>query len=501
MAETQNALPVGYTLLEYRIEAMLGAGGFGLTYLAHDANLNTKVAIKEYMPAEFAARGEDHSVQPKTAAAQKSFAWGLQRFLDESRTLASFRHSNIVRVMRFFEANHTAYMVMEFIAGKPLNEWIKERNTLDQARLTAIAIPLLDGLEVIHEAGYLHRDIKPANIFIRQDGNPVLIDFGSARMKVDPDQNLTAVVTPGFSPLEQYHSQGKQGPWTDIYSFAGVFYWLVTGRKPVEAAARVRGDIMPSALNSGDRKYYSAEFLAAIDWGLRPHEQDRPQSVAKWRVALSSCGVAAFVPAVSPAPAAPSPQPGVVAQARSAPQVAPAPQADRTSGTGMPTSVVFDQETLKRFENELARHVGPIAGVMVRNAAKTVTAVAELAVRLAPEIADVHARAAFVRKLSSDTTMPPSRLQNPTQTLTTATQQASEKINASALQRFGDDTLRRVEMDLAPYIGAVARVMVKRAANKARDESELYVLLADEIEDKAEKKNFMRKALSVARRL
>src|ERR1044072_9041147 len=157
-AEVSNALPAGYTLQEYRIESMLGVGGFGLTYLAHDGNLNTKVAIKKYLPADFSARSEDQTVQPKTESVQDSFEWGLKRFLDESRTLASFRHPNIVRVMRVFEANCNPYMVMEFIAGKPLNEWIKEYHTLDQASLTRIVLPLLDGLEVIHQAGYLHRD-------------------------------------------------------------------------------------------------------------------------------------------------------------------------------------------------------------------------------------------------------------------------------------------------------------------------------------------------------
>lgn len=480
-ATPNNALPAGYTLLEYRIEAMLGAGGFGLTYLAHDANLNTKVAIKEYMPGDFATRGDDQSVQPKTESVQKSFEWGLQRFLDESRTLASFRHSNIVRVMRFFEANRTAYMVMEFIAGKPLNEWIKERNTLDQARLAGIALPLLDGLDVIHQAGYLHRDIKPPNIFIREDGGPVLIDFGSARMTADPDQNLTIVVSPGFSPLEQYHADGKQGPWTDIYSFAGVMYWLVTGRKPVDAAARVRGDIMPSALNSGDRKFYSTDFLAAIDWGLRPHEQDRPQTVAKWRTALSSSSA-------SP----------VSASTVERPQGLHASENVAHASVSMPTGMSFDRDTLKRFETELARHVGPIAGVMVRNAAKKVTTAPDLATRLAPEIADEKARAAFIRKFSNDNSMPVSQIVPTLTQVPTASIAASEKLSSTAMQRFNAETLQRAESALARHIGAVARVVVKRAAAKARDESEFYLLLADQIEDKNEKKSFIRKAMSVS---
>ena len=468
--EIFNALPAGYTLQEYRIEAMLGVGGFGLTYLAHDGNLNTKVAIKEYLPADFAVRSEDQSVEPKTASVQESFAWGLKRFLEESRTLASFRHPNIVRVMRFFEANRTAYMVMEFIAGKPLNEWVKTCTTLDEAGLTRIAAPLLDGLEVIHQAGYLHRDIKPPNIFIRDDNSPILIDFGSARMKINADQNLTAIVSPGFSPLEQYHVHGKQGAWTDLYSLAGVLYWLVTGKKPFEAAAREREDTMPSAVAIGRRGYYSEKFLAAIDWALKPCEQDRPQSVAEFRAALI-----AGAPAVRDA--------------------APLPE-NIVSPASVPIHAAFEPSTLKRVEAELAAHLGPIAGVIVKNAAKKVATVPALAHLLAPEISDIKARAAFVRKFSNDNSMPPSQPGQGAR-MASASALASEKSSASALQRFDAETLRRAEAALAQYIGAVAKVVVKHAAQKARDENELYLLLGDEIADKAERKSFVRKGISI----
>jgi serine/threonine protein kinase len=371
--------------------------------------------------------------------------------------------------MRFFEANRTAYMVMEFIAGKPLNEWVKTCTTLDEAGLTRIAAPLLDGLEVIHRAGYLHRDIKPPNIFIRDDNSPILIDFGSARMKVNADQNLTAIVSPGFSPLEQYHVHGKQGAWTDLYSLAGVLYWLATGKKPFEAAAREREDTMPTAVAIGRPGYYSEKFLAAIDWGLKPCEQDRPQSVAAFRAALI-----AGAPAVRDA----APQPENIA--------APA---------SVPIQAVFEPTTLKRVEAELAAHLGPIAGVIVKHAAKKVATVPALAHLLAPEISDIKARAAFVRKFSSDNSMPPSQ---PGQgARTSPSTLASEKSSASALQRFNAETLRRAEVELARYIGAVAKVVVKHAAQKARDENELYLLLGDEIADKAERKSFVRGGISI----
>src|SRR5918995_230600 len=153
-----NPLPPGYALQEYRIEGLLGVGGFGLTYLALDGNLNLKVALKEYLPADIALRGPDQSLSPRSVECADTFGHGKQRFLDESRTLASFRHPNIVRVMRFFEANGTAYMVMEFVEGAALPDWIKTRRPLSEAQLAALIAPLLDGLEVVHKAGFLHRD-------------------------------------------------------------------------------------------------------------------------------------------------------------------------------------------------------------------------------------------------------------------------------------------------------------------------------------------------------
>src|SRR5437867_163750 len=213
--EAPNALPAGHALQEYRIEKVLGVGGFGLTYLALDENLHLRVAVKEYLPADIAVRASDRTIAPRSGESAEIFDWGKRRFLDESRTLASFRHPNIVRVMRFFEANGSAYMVMEFVEGAPLSDWIKTRRPLAEGALGALLRPLLDGLEVVHKSGYMHRDIKPGNIYIREDGSPVLLDFGSARMKAS---EVTAVVSPGYAPFEQYHTQGNQGPWSDVYA-------------------------------------------------------------------------------------------------------------------------------------------------------------------------------------------------------------------------------------------------------------------------------------------
>jgi serine/threonine protein kinase len=456
-----NALPAGYALLEYRIEKVLGVGGFGLTYLATDGNLNLKVALKEYLPGELALRGPGQSIVPRSPDSAETFGWGKQRFMDESRTLASFRHPNIVRVMRFFEANGSAYMVMEFVDGAALGDWIKTRRPLGEAQAALLLAPLLDGLEVVHKSGFLHRDIKPGNVYVRDDGSPVLLDFGSARQR---SSELTAVVTPGYAPFEQYHTQGNQGPWSDLYALGGVLYWIVTGNRPHEAAARVRQDAMPPALQAGDRGHYPPGFLAAIDWALAPHEGDRPQSVKEWREALLD---SAPVPKPQPRPA-PVPEPKI--------QVQPTPVA--------PQAVVFDPVLLERLESELAQHLGPIAGVIVRKTAKKAPGQPELIHLLATEIEDDAARLKFERKFS-DASRPLSQPASPpTQNIATE----------MAARRFPLETLDRAERLLAEHVGAIARVVVKRAAMKARDDGELYLLLAEEIENKDDRKAFIRRA-------
>lgn len=279
-----HALKPGDEIMEYIIERTLGGGGFGITYLARDKHLNLPVALKEYLPGDMAMRGEHHSVQPLGDQFAEQFQWGLDRFLDEARVLATFRHPNIVRVLRFFVANGTGYIVMEYESGKPLKQW-PQRLSLTQAAFLRMLFPLLDGLEVVHNADFLHRDIKPDNIYIRDDGAPVLIDFGSAR-STNSERELTNVVTPGFAPFEQYHGQGHQGPWTDLYSLAAVVYWLVSGEKPLDSLSRLKQDSMKPLAQMDTQGRFDAAVLAVFDWALNPDEKLRPQSVAEFRARL-----------------------------------------------------------------------------------------------------------------------------------------------------------------------------------------------------------------------
>lgn len=279
-----SALPTGFVLQEYRIDSVLGTGGFGITYLAFDAHLQCQVAIKEYLPGEWATRADGHQVVPRSREHAQDYREGLSRFLAETRVLASFRHPHIVRVNRFFEAHGTAYMVMDYEQGQSLRQWVKTPAARDEATLRRMFAGLLDGMEQIHSAGMVHRDIKPSNIYVRDsDSSLVLLDFGAARQASSAAaEGVTSMVSPGFAPFEQYHARGAQGPWSDLYALGGVLYWLVTGRKPLEAPSRVKDDALPSAAEVAAGRY-GDEFLYMVDWALAVDEKDRPQSVAEFR--------------------------------------------------------------------------------------------------------------------------------------------------------------------------------------------------------------------------
>jgi len=278
-----QALPPGTRLGDYRLDAMIGHGGFGITYRAFDTQLAKIVAIKEYLPVEFAIRQGDGQVVPRSGRVADDFAWGRERFLDEARALARFRHSHIVPVLRYFEANGTAYTVMEFEDGKSLAELLREpgrRLAPDEVR--RLANGLLSGLHAVHAQDFLHRDVKPSNIIIRRDGVPILIDFGAARQAMGGrTRTLTSVLTPQYAPIEQYSLDGKQGPWSDIYSAAAVLHHAIAGQSPPEAAARVGVDPYRPLAETQDERF-DPSFLAAIDHALAFAPAERPQSVGQW---------------------------------------------------------------------------------------------------------------------------------------------------------------------------------------------------------------------------
>ncbi len=273
---------------DYRIERVLGAGGFGVTYLAQEIALNRYVTIKEYFPADFAARADGRNAEPRSEHCVSDYKWGLERFIEEAQTLARFNHPNIVRVYRYFRANNTGYMVLHFEEGQSLKAWLKGLGRAPrQKELDAIVAPLLDALEVIHKADFLHRDIAPDNIIIRKDGSPVLIDFGSARGEIAAhSKTVSALVKPGYSPYEQYaETSRQQGPWTDVYALGATLYHAVAGKRPPDSPSRmVKDEIVPA--REAALAAYRAGFLKAIDKALVLGIDARPQSVAQWRAEL-----------------------------------------------------------------------------------------------------------------------------------------------------------------------------------------------------------------------
>jgi serine/threonine protein kinase len=305
-----NTLPVGFALAEFRIERVLGEGGFGIVYLALDTQLGRHVAIKEYMPASLASRKTDLSVTISSPRHRETFDLGLRSFVKEAITLARFDHPALLKVFRFWEERGTAYMVMPYLEGQTLKQFLRERtDPPSEAWLRAMLDPVLDGLEHLHAHHILHRDIAPDNIQILPNGAPLLLDFGAARQVIgDATQALTVILKPGFAPIEQYSDSAtlRQGAWTDLYALAAVCYFAISGKPPPASAARVMHDEMASAASIGAPRY-SAELLEFIDACLRVRPQDRPQSVAEARRLMTP----RQAPAPAPTPATSTPPPAI----------------------------------------------------------------------------------------------------------------------------------------------------------------------------------------------
>jgi len=312
---------------QFLVGRVLGKpGGFGITYLGWDQNLETRVAIKEFLPRDLAGRGTDRvTIALHSRDEGGLFRFGLEQFLTEARTLAQLDHPNIVRVRHFFEANGTAYLVMDYYQGLSLAEHLERHGgRLPEEQAKQLMLPILDGLRAVHAKGFLHRDIKPQNIYLaRLDSGgtrPILLDFGAARLALgERSRSLSVVVSPGYAPFEQYHRKGNQGPWTDIYSAAAVIYRLVTGETPPEATERRDLDVLKPAAAFGVSRHLSDALGEAL--ALAPEK--RPQTVRGFQAQLWGIGVApepgpapgSSVPPPTPAPAQPP--------ARSAPSAPP----------------------------------------------------------------------------------------------------------------------------------------------------------------------------------
>jgi serine/threonine protein kinase len=264
-SQPNEALPAGYQLQNYRIEKQISGGGF---------------SIKEYLPNALVLRTEGAAVQAISAENLATFRYGMKCFFEEGRALAKIAHPNVVRVLNFFRANETVYMVMHYERGKTLQEHIQaNKNSIKEGFIRRVFAELLNGLREVHTHKILHLDIKPSNIYIRLDGSPVLIDFGAARQTLTSEKPmLSPMYTPGFAAPEQYKNRERLGPWSDIYSVGASIFACLAGFAPQAADARLQGDKLVSAKKLWGGKY-SEQLLEIIDWCLKVDYMERPQSV------------------------------------------------------------------------------------------------------------------------------------------------------------------------------------------------------------------------------
>ncbi len=279
MATTKNlSLKVGFQLQDYEILKVLSSGGFSFVYLARDKD-NETVAIKEYLPASIALRVEGSTIEP-TPDNVTLFKHGLKCFFDEALVLAKINHPNIVHVTNFFRENDTVYMVMKYELGKSLQEYILGQETpISEKFICRVFSELSNGLREVHAQKLLHMDIKPANIYIRMDGSPVLLDFGSARQILTLTQSkVTPSFTPGYASPEQYYDRTLLGPWSDIYSIGATMYSCLTKTAPLAADIRIKDDKLTPATKVG-KDQYSDALLSLIDQCLSLDYLERPQSL------------------------------------------------------------------------------------------------------------------------------------------------------------------------------------------------------------------------------
>ncbi len=262
---------------QYMIGRALGHGGFAVTYLSWDLNLARKLALKEYFPSGIATRGAGATtVQPYSGQAREDFGYGLEKFLEEARVLARFQnHPGIIAVLNFFRANGTAYLVMEYLEGITLQEYLDQKGgkiPFDMA--LNLMMPVMDALREVHKAGILHRDISPDNIYVTKSGQVKVLDFGAARYALgDRSKNLSIILKEGYAPQEQYKSKGNQGPWTDVYAVSATCYRAITGKVPPPALDRLDSDELESPTSLGVNIKPDAEAVLTKAMAVRTEER------------------------------------------------------------------------------------------------------------------------------------------------------------------------------------------------------------------------------------
>ncbi|MGB5062934.1 MAG: serine/threonine-protein kinase, partial [Candidatus Competibacter sp.] len=327
--EGQSAalLPVGTQLKGYVVGEKLGQGGFGITYRGFDVTLKMKVAVKEYYPSEFVGRSTNRKMVVLNVHEHEDlFHYGLKTFLQEAQTIAQLRHPHLVRVINFFELNDTAYLVMDYYEGEDLARHLKPPRRgqpgvrLPWRRAIKLLLPVLDGLQKVHQAGFMHRDIKPGNLYLNRDDELILLDFGSARQVSSTHTRSLLIFSEGFAPYEQY-LQGhlnRQGPWTDVYAVAATLYFMLTGQRLPSALDRKQAELLqqPDLLKPARQVIPDLPpgIDAALLRALAVEPEQRLQSMTAFKQHLEAALAEEEKPRPTPPPESPTP-----------PQVAPKP--------------------------------------------------------------------------------------------------------------------------------------------------------------------------------
>jgi serine/threonine protein kinase len=473
----QQALDAGTLIDGFEIRSVIGTGGFGVTYHAFDTSLERSVAIKEYCPQGVAARVPGTTtLRAVVAEAEAAFNYGLTRFLDEARTLAKFQHPSIVRVHRFLEANGTGYLIMDFEQGKTLWDVLRLDAPLDEAAVLALLIPLLEGLEVVHEQSFLHRDIKPANVLMRAKGAPVLLDFGAARLAMEQQSgHMTVMLTPGYAPIEQYSATDQQGPWTDLYALGGTAYHCMIGRAPMAATERVarlhsdQADEVNERLQDAAGRY-SASLIETARWMMEPIAKRRPKNAQQVLQELRTIEHAR----------------GTTSHTASAHK------------TPLRADFEATPALTQALQNTLEKHAGTIARKVVPRAINTAASYDDLVNYLAGFVLNPQQQIEF-RERAANLPVRSSEAATKIYQHDTAESAARSKspYTRTGSEEAGTATSLRAEVvtnahgHLAQYVGPIAAVLIEEAVAQTTDISRFHALLADEIDDPSDRRKFL----------
>lgn len=493
------SLRSGTQVSHYRVTKVLGRGGFGITYQAWDDHLNRLVAIKEYFPHNEATRAEDLCTVQINDVDAATYRKGLDRFLDEARTLAQFRDPRIVHVHGFQEANNTAYMVMDFEEGVSLREHILLQGVIGPAEARRFLVDILKALQVLHQRNYLHRDIKPANIMRRPDGSILLLDFGSARVtQADQEQAFTVIVTPGYAPMEQYSTHEAQGPATDLYAVGACVLFCLTGSSPVDALKRTiaenaseKDPLEPILSRLMTHKGAGPELTSILRWMLQTLADQRPRSAYEVLQRLEASQPPGMDPSQNPLSNA-----GVNA--------AMTVGVDLTTMRSIPSKLI---EPIRQILNEVfGDRSTPILLQAIRGARNA----QDLINNLSRQLVDDSRRTQIITSVTSLVTeatqlMPRHHDQrpatNPVANADRITSDPRPNPREIAMPATGPTQLLKNEEstqllsgELAKFIGPIAKMLVKKGMAKAANVNDLIAQLEAEIALPADRVSF-RKAV------